>query len=186
MRFAIGLGGAVSGACRCARRFRRSRRHRFEPTICCAKTTIGVFLPTHRCAAISGIRSNTSRLAATPATSVSAAKSAKFSNRSEMTTGENSRIRTHFSFSGTCCTRTGILVKTFASSCNLRADWRIFRTGGPRPIDEKRLDLEAAFFEVGNTQKKNWTVLRIGRQELNYGSGRLVSVARRSQRATEF
>jgi hypothetical protein len=51
-----------------------------------------------------------------------------------------------------------------------------FRAGGPRPIDEKRLDFEAAFLEVGNTHKKNWAVLRIGRQELNYGSGRLVSV----------
>jgi hypothetical protein len=51
-----------------------------------------------------------------------------------------------------------------------------FRAGGARPIDEKRLDLEAAFLEVGNTHKKNWAVLRIGRQELNYGSGRLVSV----------
>jgi len=51
-----------------------------------------------------------------------------------------------------------------------------FRAGGARPIDEKRLDFEAAFFEVGNTHKKNWAVLRIGRQELNYGSGRLVSV----------
>jgi hypothetical protein len=51
-----------------------------------------------------------------------------------------------------------------------------FRAGGARPIDEKRLDFEAAFLEVGNTHKKNWAVLRVGRQELNYGSGRLVSV----------
>jgi len=50
------------------------------------------------------------------------------------------------------------------------------RAGGSRPIDEKRLDFESAFLEVGNTDKKNWAVLRIGRQELNYGSGRLVSV----------
>lgn len=50
-----------------------------------------------------------------------------------------------------------------------------FRAGGGRPIDEKRLDFEAAFLELGNTHKKNWAVLRIGRQELNYGSGRLVS-----------
>src|SRR5271163_2386494 len=45
-----------------------------------------------------------------------------------------------------------------------------FRAGGARPIDEKRLDFEAAFLEIGNTQKKNGAVLRIGRQELNYGS----------------
>src|SRR5580658_3174940 len=58
----------------------------------------------------------------------------------------------------------------------LKSGLESFRTGGPRPIDEKKLDFEAAFLEVGNTNKKNWAVLRIGRQELNYGSGRLVSV----------
>jgi len=58
----------------------------------------------------------------------------------------------------------------------LKSGLEDFRAGGPRPIDEKRLDFEAAFLEVGNTHKKNWAVLRIGRQELNYGSGRLVSV----------
>jgi hypothetical protein len=51
-----------------------------------------------------------------------------------------------------------------------------YRTGGPRPIDEKKLDFEAAFLEVGTDTGKNWIVLRLGRQELNYGSGRLVSV----------
>ncbi len=56
------------------------------------------------------------------------------------------------------------------------------RAGGARPIDEKRLDFEAAFFELGDVResqtrrKRNWIVLRLGRQELNYGSGRLVSV----------
>ena len=58
----------------------------------------------------------------------------------------------------------------------LKSGLEDFRAGGPRPIDEKRLDFEAAFLEVGNTRKKNWAVLRVGRQELNYGSGRLVSV----------
>jgi hypothetical protein len=51
-----------------------------------------------------------------------------------------------------------------------------FHAGGARPIGEKRLDFEAAFLEIGNTHKKNWAVLRVGRQELNYGSGRLVSI----------
>jgi hypothetical protein len=58
----------------------------------------------------------------------------------------------------------------------LKSGLEDFRTGGARPIDEKRLDVEAAFLEIGNTHKKNWAVLRVGRQELNYGSGRLVSV----------
>ncbi len=68
------------------------------------------------------------------------------------------------------------LGKNFRVFVQLKSGLEDFRTGGPRPIDEKRLDFEAAFLEVGNTHKKNWAVLRVGRQELNNGSGRLVSV----------
>jgi hypothetical protein len=58
----------------------------------------------------------------------------------------------------------------------LKSGLESFRTDGPRPIDEKKLDFEAAFVEVGTTTGENWLVLQAGRQELNYGSGRLVSV----------
>ena len=58
----------------------------------------------------------------------------------------------------------------------LKSGLESFRIGGPRPIDEKKLDFEAAFVEVGTTSGDNWLVLQAGRQELNYGSGRLVSV----------
>jgi Alginate export len=68
------------------------------------------------------------------------------------------------------------LGENFRVFVQLKSGLEDFRAGGPRPIDEKRLDFEAAFLEVGNTHKKNWAVLRVGRQELNYGSGRLVSV----------
>lgn len=51
-----------------------------------------------------------------------------------------------------------------------------FRAGGPRPIDAKKLDFEAAFVEVGTSSGDSWLVLQAGRQELNYGSGRLLSV----------
>ncbi len=68
------------------------------------------------------------------------------------------------------------LGKDFRVFVQLKSGLEDFRAGGPRPIDEKRLDFEAAFLEVGNTHRKNWVVLRVGRQELNYGSGRLVSV----------
>jgi hypothetical protein len=68
------------------------------------------------------------------------------------------------------------LGKNFRIFVQLKSGVEDFRAGDARPIDEKRLDLETAFLEVGNTHKKNWAVLRIGRQELNYGSGRLVSV----------
>src|SRR6202167_3474253 len=52
----------------------------------------------------------------------------------------------------------------------LKSGLESFRQGGPRPIDEKKLDFGAAFVEVGTTKRKNWAVLRVGRQELNYGS----------------
>jgi len=68
------------------------------------------------------------------------------------------------------------LGKSFRVFIQLKSGLENYRAGGPRPIDEKRLDLEAAFFEVGDSHKKNWAVLRVGRQELNYGSGRPVSV----------
>jgi hypothetical protein len=57
----------------------------------------------------------------------------------------------------------------------LKSGLESYRAGGPRPIDEKKLDFEAAFFEA-RTTGKNWIGLRVGRQELNYGSGRLISV----------
>jgi hypothetical protein len=58
----------------------------------------------------------------------------------------------------------------------LKSGLELFRAGGPRPIDEKKLDFEAAWLEVGTGGTRNWIDLRLGRQELNYGSGRLVSV----------
>jgi hypothetical protein len=51
-----------------------------------------------------------------------------------------------------------------------------FRNGGPRPIDEKKLDFQAAFLQVGTAEGQNSIELRAGRQELEYGSGRLIDV----------
>ena len=68
------------------------------------------------------------------------------------------------------------LGKRYRVFVQLKSGLESYRTGGPRPIDEKKLDFEAAFLEVGTDTGKNWIVLRLGRQELNYGSGRLVSV----------
>ena len=68
------------------------------------------------------------------------------------------------------------LGRHFRVFVQLKSGLESYRQGGPRPIDEKKLDLEAAYLEVGNSDKKNWIVLRVGRQELNYGSGRLVSI----------
>ncbi len=50
------------------------------------------------------------------------------------------------------------------------------RSGGPRPADEDRLDLHQAFADgVLGLASGNSITLRLGRQELQYGSSRLVS-----------
>lgn len=55
-----------------------------------------------------------------------------------------------------------------------------FRSGGPRPIvDKDNLDVNQAFVDVNlglDDQEKPTVTLRAGRQELHYGSGRLVSI----------
>ena len=66
--------------------------------------------------------------------------------------------------------------KHFRAFVQLKSGIETWRRGGPRPIDEKRLDLEKAFVDIGSGGEENSITLRIGRQELNYGSGRLVSV----------
>jgi hypothetical protein len=48
--------------------------------------------------------------------------------------------------------------------------------GGPRPIDKKNLDFLNAFVDIYGGAELGRTNLRVGRQELNFGSGRLVAV----------
>lgn len=52
------------------------------------------------------------------------------------------------------------------------------RRGGPGPIDEDRLDLQQAFVSWTENHGGEWerTEVRLGRQEVQYGSGRLISV----------
>jgi hypothetical protein len=66
--------------------------------------------------------------------------------------------------------------KHVRSFVQLKSGLEFFRQGEPRPIDEKKFDFEAAFLELGTSFRRNWIVLKMGRQELNYGSGRLLSV----------
>ena len=66
--------------------------------------------------------------------------------------------------------------KHFRAYVELKSDWESFRKGGPRPIDEKKLDFEEAFVELSTGGLDSWAALDVGRQELNYGSGRLVSI----------
>ncbi len=59
----------------------------------------------------------------------------------------------------------------------LRSAWESGRKNGPRPIDEDHLNLQNLFVDtkIISTDKSNLTA-RLGRQELDYGSGRLISV----------
>ncbi len=50
------------------------------------------------------------------------------------------------------------------------------RPGGPRPIDKKDLDFLNAFVDFSGGSPSQQTRLRLGRQELQFGSGRLVAV----------
>jgi hypothetical protein len=64
-------------------------------------------------------------------------------------------------------------VRTFVE---FKSGLNSYRFGGPRPIDEKKLDFQAAFLEVGTSTGANSVALRAGRLELEYGSGRLIDV----------
>ncbi len=56
----------------------------------------------------------------------------------------------------------------------LQAAFEDGRTGGPRPYDEDKLDLHQAFFDFKPPGVSEDVTVRVGRQELYYGSGRLV------------
>jgi hypothetical protein len=64
-------------------------------------------------------------------------------------------------------------VRTFIE---LKSGINSWRAGGPRPIDEKKLDFQAGFLEVGGATSWGSVDVRVGRQELEYGSGRLIDV----------
>jgi hypothetical protein len=62
------------------------------------------------------------------------------------------------------------------SFVELKSGLNSFRYGGPRPIDEKKLDFQAAFLQFGSAEGQNSIQLRVGRQQLEYGSGRLIDI----------
>lgn len=66
--------------------------------------------------------------------------------------------------------------KHVRSFVELKSGLNSYRIGGPRPIDEKKLDFQAGFLEVATGDERNWIKLRVGRHELEYGSGRLIDV----------
>jgi Alginate export len=66
--------------------------------------------------------------------------------------------------------------KHVRSFVELKSGLNSYRIGGPRPIDEKKLDFQVAFLEVGTGDERRWIKFRAGRHELEYGSGRLIDV----------
>ncbi len=59
----------------------------------------------------------------------------------------------------------------------LRSAWENGRKNGPRPIDEDHLNIQNLFIDVDAVKnEKEKLTIRAGRQELDYGSGRLISV----------
>src|SRR5437899_1271285 len=66
--------------------------------------------------------------------------------------------------------------KHFRTFFEVKSGVNSFRIGGPRPIDEKKLDLQGGFLEFGTAGTCNWIKVRAGRQEMEYGSGRLIDV----------
>lgn len=65
-------------------------------------------------------------------------------------------------------------IRVFAQ---IRSGWESGRKNGPRPIDEDKLNMQNLFVDVVAWRKKERSLTaRLGRQELDYGSGRLVSV----------
>src|ERR1700722_12003088 len=67
----------------------------------------------------------------------------------------------------------GTHVRSFVE---LKSGLNSYRIGGPRPIDEKKLDFQTAFLEVETGDDRNWIKFRAGRHEMEYGSGRLIDV----------
>ncbi|KAF2338407.1 alginate export family protein [Flavobacterium tistrianum] len=69
------------------------------------------------------------------------------------------------------------LGKTFRIFAQLRSALEDGRTNGARGIDEDQLNVQNLFLDVNLWQQKDKKVtIRVGRQELDYGSGRLISV----------
>ena len=65
----------------------------------------------------------------------------------------------------------------FRAFGQLQSSLEDFRNGGPRPTDRDDLDVHQAFFDAATSWRdSNEVTLRAGRQEMAYGSQRLISV----------
>ena len=69
------------------------------------------------------------------------------------------------------------LGKTFRVFAQLRSALQDGRINGPRGIDEDQLNVQNLFLDINLYQREDKKLtIRTGRQELDYGSGRLISV----------
>ena len=69
------------------------------------------------------------------------------------------------------------LGKTFRVFAQLRSALQDGRINGPRGIDEDQLNVQNLFLDINLYQREDKKLtIRAGRQELDYGSGRLISV----------
>jgi hypothetical protein len=67
--------------------------------------------------------------------------------------------------------------EAFRAFLQLKSGLEDGRNGGPRPTDEDKFDVHQAFFDLkAALDEKDSLTLRVGRQELAYGSSRLISV----------
>ncbi len=133
-----------------------------------------------------GSRSNISRWAAKAGSSPSAARPAKLSSRSATTIGESRTYTNTFFLERYMLHTDWHLGKYVRAFVQLKSGLESFRTGGPRPIDEKKLDFEAAFVEVGTTQRRQLVGLagRPAGAQLRIGAAGFRS--RRPQRTAEL
>jgi hypothetical protein len=91
--------------------------------------------------------------------------------------GSDHRTKMATCFSAFPRTLTGTWATESACSANSPARLKTDGTEAPRPTDEARLWVEEAFAEFDVPASSNAKVaLRLGRQEFEFGSGRLVDV----------
>ena len=62
------------------------------------------------------------------------------------------------------------------SFVELKSGLNSYRRGGPRPIDEKKLDFQSGYLEFSKSSSSQSLQFRVGRHELEYGSGRVIDV----------
>jgi hypothetical protein len=66
--------------------------------------------------------------------------------------------------------------RNIRSFVELKSGLNSYRRGGPRPIDEKKLDFQSGFLEFSRSSNSKSIQFRVGRHELEYGSGRVIDL----------